>query len=296
MIESLFNPIEVKEKGTKRLEIFIAGMIFTLIGALFAINVVPPTPEAQGLGFLVVAFISIPAAPFFVQIFKIEEEEEIVEKHKSIIFRHIDVIEIFAFFFLAVVVASSLFYIIAPPEISQPVFNDQVNDLVSKRVISGNLIGSSASTGTSHVPDFWTLFNNNIVVLVLSFTFSLVLGAGAVFLISWNASIIGVLIGKIAENPEAFGSLSTGNIFTNYLIALPVTLLRLLPHGIFEIGAYFIGAVAGGVLSAGIIHESIRHRKTEFHHLRMVLTDSLFYLGVSVIFLFIGAVIECFLI
>ncbi len=290
MIESLFNPKEVKKKGTKRIEIFIAGIIFTLVGALFTINIVPPGPNVRGLGFLVVAFISIPAAPFFVQLFKLEEKEE-VEKIKSIFTRHLDVIEIFTYFFLSVILATSLFYIIAPPEVSNCVFRDQINDLSTKQIISGEATQSVSGLAVKEYT-FQDILTNNLVVLGLSFAFSLVLGAGAVFLIAWNASIIGVLIGKIAENPESFGSMATGNLFTNYLIALPVTLLRLLPHGVFELGGYFIGALAGGILSAGIIRESAIHRRTEYAHLRTILIDSLIYLGGAVVFVLIGAGVE----
>lgn len=290
MIESLFNPKDVKEKESKRLEVFIAGVIFTLVGTLLAINILPPKPGTRGLGFLVVAFISIPAAPFYVQLFKIEEKEDIIEKGKSLLFRHIDIIEIFGFFFLSIVFASSLFYVIAPPEVSNAVFTDQINDLQQKNIISGK--AHTTGLGTTNY-GFQEILSNNIVVLGLSFLFSFLLGSGAVFLISWNATIIGTLIGKIANNPEAFGSASTGNILTNYIVALPVTLLRLLPHGIFEIGAYFIGAVAGGILSAGVIRESVRHRKTQFAHLEQVFIDSLLYLGISVVFVVIGAAIEC---
>lgn len=289
MIESLFNPREVKGKSSKRLEIFVAGVIFTLVGTLLAINILPPKPGVHGLGFLVVAFISIPAAPFYVQIFKIEEKEDIIERSKSLLLRHMDIIEIFGMFFLSVVFASSLFYVVAPPEVSNSVFADQIQDLQQKNIISGK--AHSTGLGTTDY-GFQEILSNNLVVLGLSVVFSFLLGSGAVFLISWNATIIGALIGKIASNPEAFGSVSTGNILTNYLIALPVTLLRLLPHGIFEIGAYFIGAVAGGILSAGVIRESVRKRETQFTHLKQVFMDSLLYLGISVVFVVIGAAIE----
>jgi uncharacterized membrane protein SpoIIM required for sporulation len=108
-------------------------------------------------------------------------------------------------------------------------------------------------------------------------------------LISWNATIIGVLIAKIAENPTAFGAfeLAKGNILLNYFVALPFTLLRLLPHGIFEFGGYFFGAVAGGILSVAIIREKIRQGR-----FMPVLKDSLIYLGISVALIAIGALIE----
>lgn len=293
MIESLFNPKKIKSESKKRMEIFIAGIIFTLIGALFAINIVPPGPEARGLGFLVVAFICIPAAPFFVQLLKIEVKEDVLEKPKSLLWRHMDVIEIFGYFFLAVVFASSLFYVVAPVTISESVFQDQIGDLTYRGVITGDATREAAGSASSGLI-FTEVLGNNLVVLALAFVFSFVLGAGAIFLISWNATVVGALIGKIAENPVLFGSVETGNIFINYLVALPVTLLRLLPHGIFEIVGYFIGAIAGGILSAGIIRESHVVSRTRLEDLEKIIIDSSIYFGVAVLFIVIGAFIECF--
>ncbi len=306
MIESLFNPKIIREKATKRWEIFVAGFIFTIVAVLFSINVIPPTDGATGLGFLIIAFICIPAAPFFVQLFKIEEKEEFKKCRykvfaKNLFTRHLDVIGVFAFFFLAVVFASSLIYVAVPEETSNNIFGEQVTDLRAKGVLTGQATDtfqieenkpneghmlSGASFG------FGEIVLNNFTVLSLAFLFSFVFGAGAIFLISWNASIIGVLIGKIAENPEALGLIDTGNLLTNYLIALPITILRLLPHGIFEFGAYFIGAIAGGVLSAGVIQESLRKRRTNFKHLKPVIIDSCIYLGIAFVLVVIGAVIE----
>ncbi len=299
MIESLFNPKRIRATPLLRFEVFIAGFIFTMVGALFAINIVQPGPDAAGLGFLLVAFISIPAAPFFVQLFMIEERESVVNDYKQGLFtknlftRHLDVISIFTFFFLSVVVASSFFYVVAPPEMADAVFREQVNDLQAKGVIARSP-GTGAAFGFAFSDySFSDILFNNLVVLALAFVFSFALGAGAVFLISWNASVIGSLIGKIARYPESFGSVQTGNVFTNYLVALPVTILRLLPHGVFEFGAYFIAAIAGGVLSAGMIQEAIRDRRTHFSDIKCVLVDSLVYLGIAVVFIFVGAIIEC---
>ena len=41
----------------------------------------------------------------------------------------------------------------------------------------------------------------------------------------------------------------TNDMVVSYLIALPCSLLSLLPHGIFEISAYFLAGLAGGILS-----------------------------------------------
>jgi uncharacterized membrane protein SpoIIM required for sporulation len=124
----------------------------------------------------------------------------------------------------------------------------------------------STITGLAVVHKSWeSFFVNNVSLLLLLFIFSFVLGAGSVWLISWNASVIGVLIGYNLD---------------------PLILIKILPHGIFEFGGYFFGAVAGGILSAAIIQERI---KDEYER---VLKDSLIYFGLAVAMIFIGAIIE----
>lgn len=296
VIESIISPESAERKPWQAL---LVGFMFTIVACLLTLKI---AYGAGGGGFLIVAFISIAAAPMFVRVFCIEEK-----KRKGNIFdRHDEVIKIFGFFFIGVIVASSFFYVIAGPNISNSLFTDQLNDLCSKGLLTDEKCGRVIITGqaTSTILDdrtqgitgralaplsFSIIFLNNIEVLILAFVFSFMLGAGAVFLISWNATIIGVLIAKIAESPLAFQSaeIIKGNMIVNYMVALPFTLLRILPHGIFEFGGYFFGAVAGGILSAAIIREKFKEEK-----IFPVLKDSLIYLAISFVLVFIGAIVE----
>ena len=273
MIESLISP-EILE--TKPWKAFVAGFIFTFTAILLASNVGTPSEYGHGVGFLVIAFISVAAAPFFVHVFKIEEKKE-----GNIFRRHEKVIKIYSWFFMSVIIASSLFFVMTPT-MGEKMFSDQINELENNNIIP------ATGMATKNF-DFMTILMNNLIVLGLAILFSFILGAGAVFLISWNASVIGVLIGKIAENPAAFGMTGLGNnIFVNYLIALPLTLLTLMPHGIFEIGAYFLGAIAGGILSAAIIQD--RYQKWE--HYKPIMIDVALYAIAAVVLVVIGAAVE----
>ena len=286
MIESLIDPDNAEKKPT---DAFIAGFLFTIAACILTLQI---QSGSDGSGFLIVAFISIAAAPFLVRVFDIEEK-----KTKGNLFdRHSVIIQVFAFFFVGVIFASSLFFVLTQ---NSALFTDQIKDLCSKGVVDDPICqGSTILTGNAISPitgnaitglTFEMILFNNLKVLALAFVFSFMLGAGAIFLISWNATIIGVLIGKIAQNPIAFNSVQIGenNILLNYLVALPYTLLKLLPHGIFEFGAYFFGAVAGGILSVAVIKE-----RDPKHHFIPVFRDSLEYLVIAVILLVIGAVVE----
>ncbi|MBU1988628.1 MAG: stage II sporulation protein M, partial [Nanoarchaeota archaeon] len=118
------------------------------------------------------------------------------------------------------------------------------------------------------------IFTNNMYVLLFTLVFSLIFGAGVIFILAWNASVIGAAIG----------------IFTDYkLAALPIGILRFFLHGIFEIGSYFIIALAGGMVSVAIIrHETGTEKFWE------VLQDSLNLIIVSVVILFAAALLEVF--
>ncbi len=287
MIESLIKPETAEKKPT---DTFIAAFLFTILACILTMQI---QEVGRGSGFLVVSFISIASAPFLVRLFKIEEKKT----RGNLFQRHSALIKIFVFFFIGIIFASSLFFVLTQ---NNRIFSDQLNDLCSKGVVkdpvcietqmTGQSVGSFSMTAKAiNGLSFQTILLNNLKVLGLAFLFSFILGAGAIFLISWNATIIGVLIGKIAQDPLTFGSISIGNnIFLNYLIALPYTLLRLLPHGMFEFGAYFFGAIAGGILSVAII----KKQEEGMQAFLFAFKDSLEYLVISVVLITIGAAIE----
>ncbi len=277
MIESIINPENVEKRPW---EAFIAGFLFTIVACLLVLQM--GMSGHEGAGFLIVAFISIAAAPFFVRMFDIEEKKE---KKKGLFSRHDQIIQVYAFFFLSVILASSLIYVLMTPY-GDSLFIDQAKDLKAKGIIKAQ--ATAPVTYVTMKPGFFEILKNNLTILLLAFIFSLMLGAGAVFLISWNATVIGTLIGKIAENPQQYGFIAISNSpMINYLVALPMTLLKLLPHGMFEFAGYFFGAVAGGILSVAIV----KNRFISFQ-IKQPLIDSAIYLALSAFLIFIGAVIE----
>ena len=118
------------------------------------------------------------------------------------------------------------------------------------------------------------IFTNNIYVLLFTLIFSLIFGAGVIFVLAWNASVIAAAVG----------------IFTKLEIsALPLGLARYAIHGLPEIAAYFVVALAGGLVSVAVIkHEFGTEKFWE------VLQDSLNLIILGVVILFIAAILEVF--
>ncbi|MFQ6120728.1 MAG: stage II sporulation protein M, partial [Methanosarcinales archaeon] len=119
---------------------------------------------------------------------------------------------------------------------------------------------------------FFKIVTNNIGVLILSFLFSFLFGAGAVFILAWNASILSAAIGMAAK--------SVGG-----LKGLPLAVMIFFPHGSLEILAYFIGGIAGGFVSVAIT----RRKSLGFW---LVVKDSFKLMVVSILLLIIAGAIE----
>src|SRR3989338_1553987 len=228
MLESIVRPVSAEHNPS---EMVLVGIIFTMVSGLLVLQIGTSSPANTGLGLLLVAFISIPASPLLVNLFIIEGKK--VRRNRSfpipIIDRHDEVIKVLAFLFIGIIIGASILYLLLPGETAQFLFSDQLHDLSARgvNVMSGNAIART---------DFWSLIENNTKVTLLVLVFSFVFGAGAIFIIAWNGTIIGVLIANIAQNPGRFGGIELlpGNPFVNYLAALPITFINLLPHGFFE--------------------------------------------------------------
>ena len=82
--------------------------------------------------------------------------------------------------------------------------------------------------------------------------FSFLYGAGAIFILSWNASVLGTAIGNLIRNSIS----SLGGGISSYFHAIPLAIGTYLIHGTFEFIAYFLGAIAGGIISAAVARHS----------------------------------------
>lgn len=128
------------------------------------------------------------------------------------------------------------------------------------------------------------IFFNNIGVLALVFLTSFIFGAGGIFIITWNASIVGVFIGDAVRRTTNF--IAGDKVFA-YLIETPRVLSGLILHGFFEFSGFFCGAIAGGILSVALVKHKIKSK-----HFRVILLDSMKLMLLSVLLIVIGAIIE----
>jgi uncharacterized membrane protein SpoIIM required for sporulation len=201
--------------------------------------------------------------PFMLNLVIRQEEitEDRTELQKlNILQRHKDILKVYAAFFSGMILSLSIIYIILPENIVEILFQDQIKEIAS---IRGSFL---------FFDNFQKIFFNNVGVLILSFLFSFIFGAGAIFILNWNASILAAAIGMTAKSIGGFK-------------ALPLAVLMFFPHGVPEILAYFIGGIAGGLISAAIT----RRRSPKFF---FIVKDSFQLMVVLVILLVFAAFIE----
>ena len=272
MLESILNP---KKAGKNPLEVFIISMIFTLVAVLFSYYLFPDYSSV-----LSCAFITILFAPFFQHLFSAEEmKEEFAARHKTkrnLFQRHECVIKIYTVYFLGVVVAMSFLFVFGSGHFNQILFEKQINEVerLSGVDVTGNLI---------EVQNAGKIFANNIFVLLITFILSFLFGSGAIFVLSWNASVIAVYAGALVRLSVAKGV----SPYLAYAYWLPNSLLSISLHGIPEILGYFFAGLAGGILSVGIIREKLYSEE-----MKKVFFDSTVFLSISIFSIFIGAFIE----
>lgn len=127
-------------------------------------------------------------------------------------------------------------------------------------------------------------FFHNLNILIFIFLTSFIFGSGALFVLVWNASIIGVYIGEIAHRLALFASFGK---LSAYFTALPISMWRLLLHGIPEFLGFFVAAFAGGILSVSIIRHSFLDKRS----LKIMIDASILF-GFSVALIALAAFLE----
>ncbi len=279
MLESLINPKRA-EKGPWKMffiGILYASLSLILVHFFFAKDSV----LSKFSGIMVVLFCVMFSLPFMYFIIRQEEkEDEEIEGFWWVWKTHSDAIYAFMWLFLGFIVAFSIWYIVLQ---NSDLLNAQIEtycninnpgnvaNCISEFSFTSNAVLTSSSTSSAR---FLSIIGNNIGVMIFTLIFSLIFGAGAIFILAWNASVISAAIG----------------IFTRYNIAeIPLGLLRYMIHGFPEIAAYFITALAGGIFGVGIIRHGVADKK-----FAKVLAHVAVLLVIATAVLLVAAVIEVF--
>ncbi len=188
---------------------------------------------------------------------------------------------------IGLVLAFTLWYIVLPTNMVNLLFNSQINTINTINSNVSHLTGNAINI----ISYFSIILTNNLKVLIFCLLFSFIYGAGAIFILVWNASVVSIAIGNSIRGLLSSYAAATGaNTLSQYFSAFSLGLLRYIVHGIPEIGAYFIGGLAGGMISIAIIKHEFMSPK-----FKIILMDALLLMLISVGLLILAALIETFI-
>jgi len=276
VLESLTNPFLAEKKPFR---LFWLGLVYSSIGIYLAQLVFSAYASLVAVFFTVMVCV-----PLMYNTLKFEEHKDLeINEERTLLKEHAKALWFFIVLFLGMVVSFSLWYVVLPESTISAVFSVQTQTISS---INNKAVGHFLDG----LPVFSNIFFNNMRVLVFCILFSFVYGAGAIFILTWNASVIGVAIGNIIreEMAKAASLLGMAKVAT-YLNIVSYGLLRYALHGIPEITAYFVGGLAGGIISVAVVKHHITTKRFS-----AIVLDSTELLALSVLILVVAAVLEVY--
>jgi len=230
---------------------------------------------------VMVFLVTLASAPLIYGMLNKEEEQD-KETQKPKLKQHRKAIKFYLILFIGISLAFTIWYLVLPKETTSHIFKVQTQTISNlNQQVTGKI---------AHTTLLSKIFLNNIKVLIFCLLFSFIYGAGAVFILSWNASVIGAAAGNFFRTHATSLADSTGlKLAGGYFYVGGLSIVRYAIHGLPEILAYIIAGISGGILSVAIIK-----KKLETKELEKVLLDVSDLILLSVFILLIAALLEVF--
>lgn len=280
VLESLITPFKA-ESNPKRL--ILLGFVYSSVAIFLSLWIF------RAYSSLIMVFLTVMASvPLLYNTIKMEEEKDLQGMgEKWLLKEHGKALYAFMALFLGIILSSTLWYVLLPSETVSILFETQTTTIQS---INSNILGITGNA-IGGFDSFVRIFLNNIKVLIFCLLFSFLYGSGAIFILTWNSSVIGAAMGNFIRSNLAYYSDLVGFEKTaQYFQIISIGLLKYVIHGIPEILAYFVAGLAGGIISVAVIRHDFGSRK--FEH---ILLDSADLILLSIFLLFFAGLLEVYI-
>jgi len=276
VLEELLNPTKAEEHPW---ELFFLGFVYTTVAVFLSLWIF------EKYSSLVMVFLTVLACtPLIYLTIKLEEKKDIeMEGELTLLKEHSRALMFFMFLFAGMTLAIALWYIALPASLTTHLFTIQAETISS---INSKITGLSID----HFEILTKIFMNNVKVLIFCVLFAFVYGMGAIFILTWNASVIGVAMGNFFRSHfSSYADAAGLTHVAGYFHIGSLSILRYAIHGIPEILAYFVGGLAGGIISVAVINHDFGTKSFE-----KILLDSSDMIIISVGILLLAALLEVF--
>ncbi len=291
VLESLTNPVSAEKRP---LQMILLGFSYASVAMFLSLWIFYQYSS------LVMVFLTVLASiPIVYNTIRFEEKKDENETDELILLKeHFKALKVFIFLFFGFTIAYVFWYVFFPqitgalgfvlPFFHTPadgnsvLFQTQTETFYN---INGGVTGLSIQAS-----EFVKILLNNTKVLIFCLIFSFIYGLGAIYILAWNASVIGAAVGLfIRKNIDAIVASSGPAKAAAYVQIIALGFLKYSLHGVLEILAYFIGGLAGGIISIAVIKHSFGSKKFE-----TALWDASDLIIISIIVLVVAALIEVF--
>lgn len=277
VLESILSPEKAESRPWL---LMLLGFLYTTLAIFLSYYIF----ESYSSVFMVF-LATLTMTPLVYRLMKMEEEKDLTDIDEKILLKeHSRALKALMYLFIGATLCFAFWYVVLPDHMASTLFHSQSTTITSINAKAIEPVGYATNVGLV----FTRIFFNNIKVLLFCVLFSFIYGAGAVFILIWNASIVGTAIGSFVRTSiETLSSSACGVNAGNAFCAVSSGIMRYAVHGIPEILAYFVAALAGGIISIAVINHEFSTRK--FEH---ILLDSADLLMLSIGILFLAAILE----
>lgn len=224
--------------------LMVLGALSGLLGFVFASHFYPSQADVLAVVFASIPLI-YPLARFF-----FEDERE----HRP----HLPEIKVYGALFTGEVIA-----FFALGHSFPDAFQLQYNTITA-------ISGAATSIGP-----FVSILVNNLVVFGAILLISAVVGSAGAFILTWNASVLGVFFAKLVRTIESGGGLLTCSPNPSPLCYIP--------HATLEMTGFIVAGVSGSLISAAVYREHF-DRETGKDYIKLVIS--------GVLLIVLGALLE----
>ena len=259
----------------KPLQVFASGFFFSSVAIFIAAALFTHSPSL-----VVVTFMTLPLVYVYTKLLENEAQHEArVKTIHQLVADNIFLAKTYLMLFLGMTVGIAFWFSILPNSMLSSLFSEQIFNLNQIGVVTGLYIITSAIDSSN----FMTIASNNIKLVLLSGIMSFVFAAGALFILSWNASVVGVAVGSIIIKLMGAGASNVTALSQGIGLGTVYYILHVIP----EVVAYFLAAVSGAFISSAMM----RYKPFSPNSNRLLaISGALVIFAVALILL--GAVIE----
>lgn len=275
VVESLMSPFRAEKRPYFLLGV---GFLYASIALFLSLWIFE-----DHAGLVMVFLATMASLPLLYHTLKFEEEKDLViTNERSLLQEHAKAVAFYMCLFIGLVVGFTFWYLLLPMEVSSSAFRIQMQTI--------SHLNQQVTGGFAQVNLLSKIFLNNVKVMIFCVLFSFIYGSGAIFIITWNASVIGAAAGNfIRSNFAQFADVLGYKKVAAYFYVVALGWLRYSIHGFPEVLAYVVAGISGGILSVALMRHDFGSANFE-----RILLDTSDLILISVFILFVAAILEVF--